>query len=102
MKKDMGAIEQRFLKFLRKNPFCSTYLCYAAAIAGRGVPVNLDLIDQPDYDIRFKELYLGTLEYLTKNPRKIEGSEIDLYEKNHLRVFPCLSQIPQLKKIKNT
>jgi hypothetical protein len=73
----MTPTEQRFWQFLRLNPKCTAYMCYAASILGRNIDVekNFDLVDDIEFfkDKDIKERVLETLRFLTKEKREIEA-----------------------------
>lgn len=91
-KKQQSEIENRFWKFLRNNPFYSTYVCYAAAIWGRNIPERVienffSLADKEDYDERNRELILKTLYFLTKDEvKRKDDFKIKPEEREHLLV----------------
>lgn len=72
----MTPTEQRFWSFLRLNPTCTTYLCYAASILGRDINVekNFGLVDEIEFfkDKDIRERILETLRFLAKEKREIE------------------------------
>ena len=93
--KNPSELESRFWKFLRANPQQSTYMCYAATVAGRKVDVetHFDLIDPEDFTD--KDLLVENLKYITSKLPVYEEYEILQSRLNDLRLFPQISQIPK-------
>lgn len=87
--KNLTPLQEAFWQFLRLNPTCTTYLCYAAAVRGRdisdkAIEISFDLIDEIEFlhDKKMREDILKTLSFLAKDkcavkePHKLESYEI--------------------------
>jgi len=94
---DMNPTEARFWKYLRKNPWCSTHICFAAAIWGRNLSEEIvknhfiSLVDEIEYDARDKELILKTLYFLNQDKVNLKFLERENYtiapgEKEYLKI----------------
>jgi len=77
----MKSINKRFEKNIKKNPYWSTYTCFAEAIIGQGFcKKNIyywfsKLVEKDDYDLSDKKEILSFLCKLSKEP--VEGIKRD-------------------------
>lgn len=66
----MKSIERRFKKIAAKNPYLSSYICFARAIAGQGFSHKMvqawfvRLVDKQDYDRADKLELVNQLSFL--------------------------------------
>lgn len=68
----MRSIQRRFAKISQKNPYWSTYVCFAEAVKEQNFSKQtihrwfLKLVDKNDYDNKSKKDILTQLEELSK------------------------------------
>lgn len=77
----MKSLERRFNNITEKNPFWSSYICFAEAIVYQRFSRSIihrwfqKLVDKDDYARNEKRAILEHLENLTNLPRKAENKD---------------------------